>query len=102
MLCFQGKHIASYSSCRRGPVDYSSWSPLHDSSFSFAVACSCSRVEDFGKWTENRVPSSLSKWVVTNEKWAVMMVVTYNMNGVDMLTMQTNMEWATLVKVYAL
>ena len=46
--------------------------------------------------------ASLPKWVVTNEKWAAMMVVTYNMNGVDMLTMQTNIEWATLVEVYAL
>ena len=46
--------------------------------------------------------ASLSKWVVTNEKWAVMMVVTYNMNGVDMLTMHTNIESATLVEVYAL
>ena len=36
-----------------------------------------------------------------SDKWAVMTVVTYNTNGVNLLHDQTNIEWPTLVKVYA-
>ena len=30
-----------------------------------------------------------TQWVLTNENWAVMIVVTYNMNGVNLLTKLT-------------
>ena len=35
------------------------------------------------------------KWKVGNDHWGVMMVVTYNMNGVRRSADQTNIEWPT-------